>query len=288
MTPVFGDLPITQITPDQIERWWVTLRTSGLCRKYLGTLRGILKDIFQRGVKTGILQRNPADRIEGRLGKTQGEIKPASDYLTAEDLATFLQTAERLCPTEYPIFLVMATCGLRVGEALGLQAGDLDGPARQLHIRRSVRRGYVDSPKSVKAGVVDVPAATMAVLQEIKEIRQVEAAVNGTEARWMFPSPVLPKRPVTSEHLRRSMRRALLAAGVRKIRLHDLRHTYATLTIQAGVNILNVSRQLRHASIAITADTYAHAVPGGNRAAADVMEAILVGNQAQPLRNPTT
>jgi len=149
--------------------------------------------------------------------------------------------AERLCPIEYPIFLVMATCGLRVGEALGLQAGDLDGPARQLHIRRSVRRGYVDSPKSGKAGVVDVPAATMAVLHT-----------------------------------------------VRKIRIHDLRHTYATLTIQAGVNILNVSRQLRHASIAITADTYAHAVPGGNRAAADVMEAILVGNQAQPLRNPTT
>jgi integrase len=239
-------------------------------------------------VSLKLLLANPVDRIEGRLGKVQGEILKKSDYLTAEDLTTFLQTAERVCPKGYPVFLVMATCGLRVGEAIGLQVGDLDVADCQLHIRRSVRRGYIDSPKSGKLGIVDVPATTMAVLERVKGLRRVEAAVRGTEARWLFPSRLQNDKPLTPENIGVFLRRSLVAAGLRLIRAHDLRHTYATLAIQAGVPILNVSRQLRHSSIAITADVYAHAVPGGNRVAADVMEAILTGhtsNHAQPPRN---
>ena len=82
----------------------------------------------------------------------------------------------------------------------------------------------------------------------------MEAAVKGTEARWLFPSQFRKDRPITPENVNVFMQRVLTAAGLRKIRPHDLRHTYATLAIKAGVNILNVSRQLRHSSIAITAD----------------------------------
>ncbi len=78
--------------------------------------------------------------------------------------------------------------------------------------------------------------------------------------------------------------KVLRAAGIRKVRPHDLRHTYATLAIEAGVPLLAVSRQFGHASISITADVYAHAVPGGNPAAAEVMEAVL-SNQTHPPRN---
>mgnify|MGYP001596272611 FL=1 len=84
--------------------------------------------------------------------------------------------------------------------------------------------------------------------------------------------------------LQRAFRRALRAAGIRKVRPHDLRHTYATLAIMAGVPLLTVSRQLGHASIAITADVYAHAVPGGNRAAAEAMEEALSRAQTHPPR----
>jgi len=87
------------------------------------------------------------------------------------------------------------------------------------------------------------------------------------------------------------MQRVLTAAALRKIRPHDLRHTVATLAIQAGVKLLNVSRQLQNASIAIPTDVCTHAVPRGNRAAADLMEAFRTGqksNQVQPPRNLTT
>ncbi len=92
--------------------------------------------------------------------------------------------------------------------------------------------------------------------------------------------------PVTPETVRGIFWKALRAAGIRKIRPHDLRHTYATLAIQAGVPLLTVSRQLGHASISTTADLYTHAVPGSNRAAAEALEAILTGNQTQPPLNP--
>ncbi len=154
---------------------------------HLESMRGILRAICQRAVSLGLLQTNPVERIEGRLGRNQGEIQKKADDLTPEDLTTFLQTVERVCPKEYPIFLVMGTCGLRAGEALGLQVEDMDVPGLRLHIRRTVRRGYVDSPKSGKAGIVDVPISITAILAKIREIQQAEAAVQGTETRWLFP-----------------------------------------------------------------------------------------------------
>jgi integrase len=195
----FGDLPITEVTGDRVEAWWVRLRNTGLSKKHVSTVRTILNQICRWAVSKELLTRNPVDRIAGQIGKAQGKAKKLTDYLTAEDLDTFLTTAERVCPKEYPIFLVMGTCGLRVGEAVGLQVGDLDSARLRIQIRRTVRRGYIDSPKSGEEGEVDVPATTMAVLERVKELRRVEAAVDGVEARWLFPSRLHNDRPITPE-----------------------------------------------------------------------------------------
>ncbi len=281
----FGSLPVDQVTPDRIEAWWTGIRRKGFSKKHLAILRSVLRGVCRRAVRLGLVRANAAECIEGSLGRQDAEIHQA-DYLTPEDLARFLATAERLCPKDYPVFLVMATAGLRIGEAVGLQVGDLDVPGRQVHIRRTVRRAYISSPKNGKPRSVDLPATTMDVLARVRENRQVEAAYQGTEARWLFPGQEEGK-PLTPERVQQVFGRVLRAAGIRKIRPHDLRHTYATLAIQAGVPLLTVSRQLGHASIATTADTYSHAVPGSNRAAADALEAILTGNQMQPPRNIT-
>ncbi|HLG44087.1 MAG TPA: tyrosine-type recombinase/integrase [Nitrospirales bacterium] len=285
LLPPLGALPITDITANRVEAWWTALRHKGFSKKHLAILRAILRGICRRAVSLGVLSANPVERIEGRLGRQDTEIRQA-DYLIQQDLTTLLGAAERVCPREYPIILAMASCGLRIGEAVALQVGDLDVPGLQVHIRRTARRGYVSSPKSGKAGTVDVPTSTMAVLANVREIRQVEAAVQGTEARWLFPGDTAGM-PVTPEAVGKALRKALTAAGVRKIRPHDLRHGYATLAIQAGVPLLTVSRQLRHASISTTADLYTHAVPGSNRAAAEALEAVLTRNQTQPPRNLT-
>jgi len=129
--------------------------------------------------------------------------------------------------------------------------------------------------------VVDVPATMMAVLVREREIRQAEAAVHGTEARWLFPSPT-ENMPLSDNAVRDAFYKTLTAASLPRVRVHALRHTYATLEIQAGTPLLTVSRQLGHSGISTTADTYGHDGPGSNRAAADAMEAILTDNPAQP------
>ena len=219
------------------------------------------------------------------MGRQDTEVRQA-DYLTQGDLTTLLATAERICSREYPMFLVMATGGLRIGEAIGLQVGDIDVVGQQIHVRRAVRRGYIASPKNGKGRTVDMPPTTMSVLEQLRETRQVEAAYQGKEARWLFPQATGGSMPETASTVQKSLRRALLGAGIRPIRPHDLRHTYATLAIQAGVDLLTVSRQLGHASISTTANLYVHAVPGKNRAAAEALEAVLTRNQTQPPRNP--
>ena len=285
LLPVFGGLPITDVTEDRVETWWTETREKGFSKRRLGILRGILRGICRRAVRQGLLKTNPTECIEGSLGREDTEVRKG-EYLSPEDLTTLLAKAESLYPKEYPILLVMATAGLRIGETVALQVGDLDVPGQQLHIRRMVRRGYISSPKNGKGRVVDIPASAAAILESVRQTRQAEAAYQGTEARWLFPGKTADL-PITPEAVQQAFAKTLRAAGIRHIRPHDLRHTFATLAIKAGVPLLTVSRQLGHASISTTADIYTHAVPGSNRAAAEALEAILTGNQTQPPRNLT-
>jgi integrase len=272
--PAFGPLPITALTPAKIEEWWTRTRETGLCKKSLANLRRVLSGICQRALVQEYVTKDPSLRIAGRLGRSDAEIQKR-DYLTPDELTAMLASAERVCPRFAPALAVMATAGLRLGEAIGLQVGDLDVEGAKIHVRRSVGRGgHIGSPKNGTGRVVAVPDVIMVKLAALREIRQVEAAVDGREARWLFPGD-LKDRPLTETPIREALRLALKAAGIRPVKVHGLRHTYATLAIQSGVDLLNVSRQLGHANIGTTADTYTHAVPGGTRAAAEALGAIL-------------
>jgi integrase len=286
LLPAFGKLAWCELTPACVEAWWTKTREEGLSRRRLDILRRILREICRRAVRLGLLATNRVEYIEGKLGREDTEVR-RGDYLTGEDLARLLDTAERVCPKEYPIFLVMATGGLRIGEAVGLQVGYLDAPGLQVHIRRMVRRGYIKQPQDGKGACGGPPGLHRGGSGAgAAETRQAEAAYEGTEARWLFPGREAGL-PITPEAVQQAFSKVLRAAGIRRIRPHDLRHTYATLAIQAGVPLLTVSRQLGHASISTTVGIYAHAVPGSNRAAADALEAVLTRNQTQPPRNPT-
>jgi integrase len=239
-----------------------------------------LSGIFRRGVIIGVLPRNPVEAIRNRLGQEDRELRQA-EWLTEAELTRFLAVAAEREPHHYPFFLIIASTGLRAGEAMGLQVGDVDLGRCRLAIRRAIRKHRVGSPKSGKPRTVDVPPSTVAVIRRWIDVVRAEAAVRGEEATWLFPSRT--GRPMEERFALKAFRRALTGAGIeRRIRLHDLRHTYASLVLQRGVPLLVVSRQLGHASIAITADVYGHLAPEATRAAADALEAILT----TPGRNP--
>jgi integrase len=279
LLPLSESRRLTDITVADIENWWATQRASGRSHKALGNCRTVLHSIFQRPVTSGTLPRNPADAIKGHLGREDREVRQA-EWLSEQELLAFLDVAAKREPRYYPFLLTIATTGLRAGEVTGLQVLDLDFEQCRLAIRRAIRKHKVGSPKSGKPRTVDAPEATMTVLRDWIGVIRAEAAVRGQEATWLFPSQT--GQPVDEALVRAAFNRCLKAAGIlRHFRIHDLRHSYASLALQRGVDLLVVSRQLGHASIAITADIYSHLMPNATRAAADALQAILT----MPFRN---
>ncbi len=279
--PVFGSRPITEIAGAEVENWWGGIQAKKFSRKHMGNIRTVLTSIFRRALIAGILPRNPADVIAGRIGREDCEVRQA-EWLTEQELTKVLAMAKDREPRYYPFLLTVGSTGLRAGEALALQVGDVDPTRCRLAIRRAIRKHRVGSPKSGKPRTVDMPPSSMTILRGWIDTIRAEAAVRGQEATWLFPS-LTGQQPMDEAPIRGAFRRCLNAAGIlRCLRLHDLRHTYASLALQRGVDLLVVSRQLGHKGIGITADVYGHLTPTATRAAAEAMEAILTA----PGRNP--
>jgi integrase len=183
---------------------------------------------------------------------------------TVAELKQFLRSVEehRL----YAAFVVLATTGMRRGEVLGLQRADVDRARAEVSVRRTV--GVVDGridigpPKSASSRrLVALDTTTTAVLVDHLEHRAGPV--------WVFPGEGMG--PLNPASFSTTFDRLVARAGVPRIRVHDVRHTYATIALRAGVHPAIVSERLGHSTIAVTIDLYSHAVPGVQREAAGVI-----------------
>jgi integrase len=246
----------------------------GTVRRIHATLHRALKD----AVRWNKIGRNPADSADPprALLCGEGEMKTWS----VPDLKTFL-AAQRESPN-YPLWLTLITTGLRRGEALGLRWQDLDLEARTMAIRQTrVVIGYqplLSTPKTRKGRrQVALDPATVSVLAELKERRAKEMTARGedlTEGELVFLNE--QGEPIHPDRVSAYFTRAAKTAGVPVIRLHDLRHTHATLALSAGVHPKVVSERLGHANIGITLDTYSHCLPVLSEEAACRVAALVV------------
>jgi integrase len=278
--PTFETRSLDSITRNEIEDWWSVLRGKGLSPIRLSRIRTVLSSVFRRAVASGLLVQNPADAIGGRIGKARGEVRQV-EWLTEPELTKLLRVAETREPRYYSMLLTLASTGLRLGEAVGLQVGDVDLERGKFHVRRAIRKRQEGSPKSGKPRTVDVPPSTIAALRGWIDTVRAEAALRGQEATWLFPSST--GRPLDEPLVGKTLRRILPLTGIhRRITPHSLRHTYASLALQRGVPLLVVSRQLGHSSISITADIYGHLLPDATREAATAWESILTEQKRNP------
>ena len=165
---------------------------------------------------------------------------------------------------------------MREGELMALKWGDVDFKNRFIDVKRNIVRGRVTTPKSGRTRRVDVSLQLAKTLEGLLAKRKVEALKNGESVDvimedWVFTTT---QGTLLDPHnlRKRVFYRALAMAGLRRVRFHDLRHTYASLLIQQGESLAYVKDQLGHHSIQITVDTYGHLVPGGNRQAVDRLD----------------
>ncbi len=170
--------------------------------------------------------------------------------------------------------LIATACftGLRQGELLGLQWGDIDFESRRIYVRRTLQQGKSYEPKSHHSKrSVDIPIFLVEMLKTHQTRTTVELDSNKYEL--VFPNSV--GKPFDKANLLvRVLLSALKRAGLRQIRFHDLRHSYASLLINNNANIKYVQKQLGHSSCQVTLDTYSHLIPEVGQEAISKLEVI--------------
>jgi len=186
-----------------------------------------------------------------------------------------------MAPTLYPLFLCVARTGLRQGELLALQWDDVNLAGRFLEVRRNFTHGRLTTPKSGESRRVDLSRELTATLEALQLDRQLEAAARGEKATppWVFCDR--QGKPLHQNWVRLQFFRLLKGAGVRQVRFHDLRHTFASLLLQNGESPVYVKDQMDHCSIQVTVDLYGHLIPGGNTQAVDRLDFVV---EERPLR----
>lgn len=213
----------------------------------------------------------------------KAEIQP----LTREEAQRLLDTVKEHWPDDYAFFLCALRTGMRLGELLALQWGDIDVAGRFLEVRRNIVSGRVTTPKNHNRRRVDMSLRLTETLeQRLKDAKKAALKKGRRVPSWVFANEE-GNAPDGDNLRRRVFEKALAKAKLRHVRLHDLRHTYATHLIQQGESLAYVRDQLGHSSIQITVDTYSHWIPTSNPTAVDRLDAVSAHNQgATSSENP--
>ena len=266
--PNIGDIPLEKLTSLDLQKFYKKLLTQGrvdrveakgqpkgLSAKTVRNIHQILSSALKLAQEQRLILTNPAEgcalpRVEHQEMKT----------LTTVQLASFFREARESGVFEL-YYLELAT-GLRRGELLGLKWEDIDLERGDLRVRRQVSRingEVVEAPLKTKNAYRTLPLAedTVGVLKEQRK--------KVGNSPWVFPSP--NGGPISPDSVLHMLHRVLKRVGLPKVRFHDLRHTFATLALQNGVDVKTVSGMLGHFSAGFTLDTYARITSTAQRQA---------------------
>jgi integrase len=248
----FGKAPVASISKGQIETWVGSLaasRSQATAARYLASLRSLL----QYAVSDGLITRNPAADVKvSNSRKTRRE----GQFLTSEEL----DLLQARCTGEYAeLVLVLGLCGLRFGELAGLRVGDrVLVPGSGLRLQRAVLASsatgelYEDTLKGSQSRTVPLPASVEPVV--------ARWAAGKTSSDWLFSAP--HGGPLSESNWKRAVGwvEAKKSIGRPTIRVHDLRHTMASIWLGAGADPKVVQRVMGHASATMTMDLYGHLI----------------------------
>jgi len=269
IVPHLGASPLAHLDGPAINSMLNSLLATGNCkgggalspvtvRRVYATLHRALGD----AARWGLLEKNPADACDPPRCPTPPDRMATWDV---HELRCFLQAARE--DELYALWFLLATTGLRRGEALGLRWRRVDLEAGTVAVVETVitvgHRIQTSAPKSARGRrVVPLDVPTTKVLRD-----------HFSATPWKGPDDFVfvddlggPLNPIA---ITRSFRRLVNRAQLRPIRLHDLRHTHATLALQAGVHPKIVSERLGHSTVSLTLDIYSHALPSLQREAVD-------------------
>jgi integrase len=273
--PTLGSVKLQALTSIHVRELYSEKLDSGLAPRTVQYVHTTLHKALKDAVADGLIPRNVTEGI-----KAPRPEKHEMNVLSPDQARSFLEAA---CGDRFEALYVVAVhCGLREGELLGLRWDDVDLEAGTLSVRRTLseskEKGYIfEPPKNGKGRSVRLSqTASEALTSHLKrQLRYLEEAGDQYKDQGLiFPSE--RGTPMNAKNLTaRSFKPILKRASLPDIRLHDLRHTCATLLLARGVHPKFVQELLGHATISITLDTYSHVLPSmGDQTATEMENAL--------------
>ena len=252
--PSIGKIPISKLTQNDLQQFYaklkrtgrkvnVELKGTGVSDRMVRSCHALCRSSLEKAVEEGLITRNPS--IGCKLPpKKNGEMK----VLTQNEIVRLLNQAYD--EGYYEMFLLELTTGMRRGEILGLKWRDLNLETGELNIKRQLTTKGISVPKTKSSiRTILLPPDMLDLLQDMKKTAKYD---------WIFPSPVKEGEPRNPTAITKRFRLMLERAHCKHVRFHDLRHTFATMALENGMDVKTLSAMIGHVSSETTLNIYSH------------------------------
>ena len=284
--PEIGKIPLNKLTQNDLQQFYARLKRNGR-KKYVEKYGTGLSDrmvrschttcrtALEKAVTEGLIRINPA--VGCKLPPKKAK---EMQVLTPPEITRFLIQARE--EGYYELFLLELTTGMRRGEILALKWRDLNLKPGELHISRQVLKVngkvLISTPKT--------KSSNRKILLPPEMLELLAALKTRTDSEWIFPSPLDLTQPRHPSAISHRFQKILERANCKRVRFHDLRHTFATMALENGMDIKTLSAMIGHVSAETTLNIYSHITDTMQQQAAARIDREIAGADT-PIPEPT-
>ena len=249
--PVIGLKGINKIKRSDIKALLNNALDQGISRSTVELIRTVVSSIFNTAIDEELVKDNPTTNILKSLNLKKEQQKEINPY-TKDEVRQFLDICKNHYPQSYSFFMTAFSTGLRLGELLALNWPDINLSERTIKVSKTYKCGEISGTKNGKTRFVDISDKLYEVLSAEHKKTGI-AFVNKKGKRH--------EQNTMGKHFKRILKNH----DLRVIKFHDIRHTFVSLLISSGANIVYVKEQAGHSSIKMTIDVYSKFIPNDNQ-----------------------
>jgi integrase len=279
-----GLLPLDQMRRADVINTLRKIQRKGASRSALELCRNVISGVSEFAIDAEFIQSNPCVGVMKRLGLPRRKDRESVEIFTKEEVSFLLQKCKETRVDYSPFFLVAFRTGMRLGEILGLEWGDINWKDRYILVQRSFRNGRITSTKNSKSRRVDMSDQLYFVLKRLYSQRKEEALKDGKNE----PVSIVfhTKGQYTSQNTVRNIwKRLLVKCELNYRKFHSTRHTFASLLINNNESLAYIKELMGHHSIQMTVDVYGHLLPSENRDAVNFLDDAPICNLSATTEN---
>lgn len=257
--PTLSDTPLDKINRGDVKNLLISKANDGLSRSSISVIKDVISGVFESAIDEELIDaKNFTTGItkKMKLGRKKKKID-ALEVLSKKEVSLLLDPCKNHFPDYYPFFLMASRTGMRLGELLSIRWGDIDFNSKTIWVRQAYRRKQITLAKGNKIRPVDMSDQLVETLRELLTKAKKQALKQGLGEVLDLISH-RNGRIIEQNYIRRVFKRILKKAELREIKIHSLRHTFASLLLSEGESPVYVKEQLGHSSIKTTVDIYGH------------------------------